>query len=108
MPWRKPITERQEVVDTIVAEARDTRDRVIYLHTRMEELERRVTAGFKAVEDRSAGNGKILEELHDAYLAGQAYGRLGTVMFRGGRLLLAGGTGAAIWAWIASWPWHVR
>src|SRR5215203_2958717 len=110
MPFRNLLNQEivNEAVDTIVGEGRDTRDKVIHLHARLEDLERRMAAGFKQVEDRSATNGKILEELHDAYRAGQAYGQLGTVMFRGGRMLLAGGTGAALWAWLSSWPWPHR
>jgi hypothetical protein len=67
----------------------DTRDLVIELATRFEDLEARVQK-----------NSAILDRLDDYVMQARGASRLARALWDGGRLLVAGASGAGLWPYV--------
>lgn len=66
----------------------DTRDRVVALGVRFDELEKLV-----------AKNSTILKDLHELSIEARGAGRLGRALWDAGKLMFAGGAGAGLMTW---------
>ena len=69
----------------------NTRDLVIQLGARFEDMEKRV-----------AKNSQMLEDLHHAYLRAEGAGKTAKMLLGGGKLLFAGASGAGLWTWASA------
>jgi hypothetical protein len=74
-----------------IVKSGETRDLVIELATRFEDLEERVRK-----------NSVILDRLDDYVTEAKGAGRVGRALWDAGRLVLAGGAGAGLWPYVHS------